>query len=71
MKNEKYHIELYSYNGVKQGYLTHISMYHNKIQSSVNINEAKSYSSIDRAKSEGELAAVMTHGGLLYKVVKH
>lgn len=66
---DKFVIILLSNNGYVQGYLKSISTYHNNIESTDNIDDAKQYSKYDTAVKNGELAAIITHGGLLYRIL--
>lgn len=69
MKNPRFVVGLVSPDGQFQGYLKSISIYHQKVTSANNKGEAKAYATTDAANKDGNLAAIMTHGGLLYQVV--
>jgi len=66
---DKIHIELYSVDGIFQGYLKSVSVYYQKVTPINNIMEAKSYAKIETAHKDCELVGALTHGGLIARVV--
>lgn len=61
---DKLHIELYSVDGIFQGYLKSISTYYNKVESTNNIAEAKPYAKQETAAKDCNLVGILTRGGL-------
>ena len=69
MKNPNFIIELYSVDKKPQGYLKSVSIYHNKVLATPNINEAKTYAKVETANKDTGIIMALTHGALLCNVV--
>ena len=70
-KSNKLHIGLYNpYLNTFEGYLKSVSVYHNKVSATNNIEEAKSYAKQETACRDGQLVVALTHGGINYKIIK-
>lgn len=62
-KQDKLRIELYA-NGQFQGYAKHISVYNNKVESTYSKEDAKVYSTAEKAQQDASLIALITKGCL-------
>lgn len=54
--------------GQFQGYAKSVSVYHQKVKSTSNKNDAKRYSTFDRAAGDADLVALLTNGGLVCSI---
>ena len=62
---DKLHIELYSTDGVFQGYLKSVSVFHQKVTSIPNKLDAKSYAKVETAEKDARLVDIITRGCLV------
>ena len=69
IKENKFYICLYGVDNTFQGYLKSLSTYNSTVKHTDNISNAKSFVNLERAKEECNLISIMTHGGLVCKIV--
>ena len=68
-KENKFHICLYGVDNTFQGYLKSLSTYNSTVKHTDDISNAKSYANLERAKDECNLISIITHGGLVCKIL--